>query len=90
MEATPVDASLVIDIVDQGSGISPEVARHLFEPFFTTKRDVGTGLGLWVSKRLVDQLGGNISFDSNIEAPGQGTRFSVRLPLATEGTGMTA
>ena len=90
IEAAPVDGSLVIDIFDQGPGISPQVASHLFEPFFTTKRDVGTGLGLWVSKCLVDQMGGSISFKTDVEAPRQGTRFTVRIPLVPRDAAATA
>jgi PAS domain S-box-containing protein len=90
VQASPENGYFVIDIVDQGGGISPEVASHLFEPFFTTKRDVGTGLGLWVSKRLIDQLGGTISFESNLEALAQGTRFTIRLPMAITDSAATA
>jgi PAS domain S-box-containing protein len=66
-----------IEVIDQGSGVASEVASRLFEPFFTTKKDIGTGLGLWVSRRLVEQLGGTISF-SNADA-GNGACFQVSL-----------
>jgi signal transduction histidine kinase len=73
------DNQLVVEIVDNGSGIPPNVQPHLFEPFFTTKPvGTGTGLGLVISNRIVgDRHGGEIEFESR---PGE-TRFKVRLPL---------
>jgi signal transduction histidine kinase len=74
------DDQLVVEIVDNGPGIPPEVQPHLFEPFFTTKPvGTGTGLGLIISNRIVaDRHGGEIEFESH---PGE-TRFKVRLRLA--------
>ena len=54
-----------------------EVRHRLFEPFFTTKRENGTGLGLWVTKSLVDKQDGSLRFRSTL---GVGTTFSVFLP----------
>ena len=73
------DDQLVVEIVDNGPGIPPEVQSHLFEPFYTTKPvGSGTGLGLIVSNRIVaERHGGEIEFESK---PGD-TRFKVRLPL---------
>jgi signal transduction histidine kinase len=73
------DNQLVVEIVDNGAGIPPEVQSHMFEPFYTTKAiGSGTGLGLIISNRIVaDRHGGEIEFESK---PGQ-TRFKVRLPL---------
>src|SRR6267154_535889 len=69
-----------IVIADTGSGISPEHRTKLFEPFYTTKQDVGTGLGLWVSREIVQKHGGSISLHSCV-APGRsGTVFSIFLP----------
>jgi signal transduction histidine kinase len=70
---------LVVEIVDNGSGIPANVQPHLFEPFFTTKPiGTGTGLGLVISNRIVgDRHGGEIEFESR---PGE-TRFKVRLPI---------
>ncbi len=70
---------LVIEILDNGSGIPLEIQAHLFEPFFTTKPvGTGTGLGLIISNRIVaDRHGGEIEFESH---PGK-TCFRVRLPL---------
>ena len=73
------DNQLVVEIVDNGPGIPPEVQAHMFEPFFTTKSvGTGTGLGLIISNRIVgDRHGGEIEFESR---PGE-TRFKVRLPI---------
>ncbi len=68
-----------IVVSDTGSGISEANRKHLFEPFFTTKADVGTGLGLWVSKGIVEKYGGEIVLD---EAGERGTSFRVRLVVA--------
>jgi PAS domain S-box-containing protein len=69
-----------IVIADTGSGISPAHRKKLFEPFYTTKEDVGTGLGLWVSREIVQKHGGNIILRSCV-APGHtGTVFSIFLP----------
>jgi signal transduction histidine kinase len=53
----------------------------LFEPFFTTKGAVGTGLGLWVSKQIVDNHGGSIRVRSSTEGIRRGTVFSVVVPV---------
>lgn len=73
------DNQVVVEIVDNGSGIPLEVQSRLFEPFFTTKAvGSGTGLGLIISNRIVaDRHGGEIEFESR---PGE-TRFKVRLPI---------
>ncbi len=67
---------LEIVVTDTGSGISEESRKHLFEPFFTTKNDVGTGLGLWVSKGIVEKHGGRISVDP-VGTVGTVVRFSL-------------
>ena len=68
-----------ITIADNGCGIpKPHLAR-LFEPFFTTKEDVGTGLGLWVSKGIVQRHGGSIRARSSTRAGESGTVFSLFL-----------
>lgn len=76
---------LQILVEDDGPGIPPEFERHLFEPFFTTKRDVGTGLGLWLTKEIVDRYGGNIEFlprDGGVN----GAVFRILLPSKTSST----
>ena len=68
-----------ITIQDTGTGISPEQAKHLFEPFYTTKGEKGTGLGLYVTKQLVERNGGKISVSSK---PNQGTLFTLEFKTA--------
>ena len=69
-----------LTVSDTGSGIPPEARPKIFEPFFTTKRDVGTGLGLWVCKSIVENHGGSIRVKSST-APGKSwTVVSVFLP----------
>ncbi len=79
------DNQLVVEILDNGRGIPPEVQARMFEPFFTTKAvGSGTGLGLLISHRIVaDRHGGEIEFESK---PGE-TRFRVRLPLVRAAVG---
>src|ERR1700731_2334467 len=73
------DDCVVVEIGDNGPGISPEVEAHIFEPFFTTKGvGEGTGLGLDTVQRIVKKHRGSIQVDSE---PGD-TRFQVRLPLS--------
>ena len=76
----PGDSVVRIDVVDNGVGISEGQIDSVFEPFFTTKEPGrGTGLGLAVSARLAEALGGGVAADSR---PDEGTRFSLILPRA--------
>ena len=69
--------SVIVEIADTGPGMSPETMEHAFDPFFTTKGvGQGTGLGLDISRRIVERHSGDISVDSR---PGE-TVFQVRLP----------
>ncbi len=71
-----------ITISDNGNGIARAVQSRIFEPFFTTKKDVGTGLGLWVCKGIVERHGGSIRLRSGTAAGNSGTVFSVFLPAS--------
>jgi signal transduction histidine kinase len=66
-------------VSDTGPGIPPEIIGRIFTPFFTTKGTKGTGLGLSMAESLVRGAGGAILVDST---PGQGTTFTLRVPLA--------
>jgi signal transduction histidine kinase len=66
-----------VAVRDDGSGVDPVCAARLFHPYFTTKKH-GTGLGLFVTRRLVTDHGGTVSFESH---PGEGTTFLVCLPV---------
>jgi len=68
--------TVILSVDDDGRGISLEDQPRLFEPYFTTKPQ-GTGLGLFVSRQIVEELGGALTFRSE---PGRGTTFEVRLP----------
>lgn len=69
-----------IDVVDQGPGIPGELIERIFEPFFTTKRpqaNQGLGLGLAISKRIIESAGGSLRLDRNTSS---GARFSIGVP----------
>jgi signal transduction histidine kinase len=76
LELAPGDA--VVRVEDDGPGIPPEVLRRVGEPFFTTRAQ-GTGLGLFLSRRLAERAGGTLRVESR---PGRGTTVTIRLPLA--------
>jgi signal transduction histidine kinase len=66
---------------DNGHGIEPGLFANIFEPFFTTKGEKGTGLGLWVSRGIVEKHGGYLRVRTNTRAGQSGTCFSVFLPI---------
>jgi PAS domain S-box-containing protein len=70
-----------IAVIDNGIGIPRDRRAQLFQPFFTTKGEKGTGLGLWVSRSLVEKNGGRIAVRSFGGSNVHGTAFSVVLPL---------
>jgi PAS domain S-box-containing protein len=74
-----------IMVADNGCGISGENLKRIFEPFFTTKKDTGTGLGLWVSRELMEKHGGRLTVRSNTKGPRVGTVFSLFLPGSAAG-----
>jgi len=69
---------LRVEVFDDGPGIAPDKIASILKPFFTTKEG-GTGMGLWISQMLVEQLGGKLEF-ANI--PDRGARFSFTLPVS--------
>jgi signal transduction histidine kinase len=73
------DPWVTIDVEDDGIGMDRETREKIFSLFFSSKGIKGTGLGLFISNKIVDKHGGEIRVDSE---PGRGTRFEVRLPLA--------
>jgi signal transduction histidine kinase len=70
-------------IEDDGPGVADENKERIFEPFFTTKRDVGTGLGLWVSREIVERHGGSIELAKR-ENGSRGAAFNVTFEALTE------
>lgn len=69
-----------IDIIDQGTGVPPELQERIFEAFFTTKETRGTGIGLWISRKFVEEYGGTLRVESSMDGPDRGSRFSIFLP----------
>lgn len=74
------DHTVVIRVSDTGPGIPSEIQGKIFDPYFTTKQQgEGTGLGLFVSRRLMESLGGQIKVSSEV---GRGTSFALVIPFA--------
>ena len=73
---------LHVEVVDNGTGIPPSMMRHMFELFHSTKGNRGTGLGLAVARKIVEEHDGSISVKSK---PGEGTTFTVKLPVYAHG-----
>ncbi len=83
----PMDYALIV-IRDTGCGMDAETLSHLFEPFFTTKdKDKGTGLGLATSYGIIQQHGGSIQVESELN---RGTSFRIYLPINTEAAAVEA
>jgi signal transduction histidine kinase len=68
---------LEFDILDNGIGMDPATQEKLFTPFFSSKGDKGTGLGLFIANKVIEQHGGQITVSS---APGRGSLFRVMIP----------
>ncbi len=69
-----------ITMADNGTGIPNASMQQIFEPFYTTKKDIGTGLGLWVSRGIVEKHGGSIRVRSRTSGRATGTTFLIFLP----------
>lgn len=80
IQARAEDGWVVLDVIDTGCGMPPDVAAKAFQPFVTTKPG-GHGLGLATAKKIVLAHGGTIAVQSE---PGRGTKFTVRLPVSRE------
>ncbi len=78
-DATSKIVKIIVE--DDGPGIAPEHRDHIFEPFFTTKKDVGTGLGLWVTKEIIERHSGTVEVRSSNGTDLSGTAFSITLPV---------
>jgi signal transduction histidine kinase len=73
-------AGVRVTIADNGTGIRRSDMANIFEPFFTTKKDLGTGLGLWMSNGIAQKHGGWIRVRSRANPEPRGTVFTVFLP----------
>ena len=69
-----------VRVSDKGTGITEENLSHLFEAFFTTKKDLGTGLGLWVSRGLIEKHNGTLTVETSTGQSDHGTTFTILLP----------
>jgi PAS domain S-box-containing protein len=69
---------VVIEVSDNGGGMTEDIIKHIFTPFFSTKKKLGTGMGLTLTKRMVSAHGGKLKVESE---PGGGTTFQVLLPI---------
>ncbi len=72
------DAHIIFTVSDSGVGMDAQTQEKLFTLFFSSKGRKGTGLGLFITKNIVEQHGGTISVSS---APGRGSRFTIKLPI---------
>ena len=70
-----------ISMLDNGPGIALEHTRQIFQPFYTTKGEQGTGIGLWVSRNIVEKHRGTLRMHSSVRPGRTGTCFSIFLPL---------
>jgi signal transduction histidine kinase len=81
LRLSSADSDAAITVSDNGCGMTPEIADRIWEPFFTTKGAEGTGVGLDVSRSIVEAHGGTIDC---LTAPDQGATFTIRLPVCNE------
>ena len=81
LASAPSCKGVRVTVLDTGAGIPLGVRRNLFAPFYTTKGEKGTGLGLWVSRGIIDKHEGSIHLSSRICEGNSGTAFSVFLPF---------
>jgi signal transduction histidine kinase len=79
-----------IVVADNGHGILPHHRERIFQPFFTTKRDVGTGLGLWVSKGIVEKHDGSVRLRTSTRNGVSGTTLVIDFPRETTSLARTA
>ena len=74
-------------VSDTGHGISKKHLGSIFEPFFTTKGERGTGLGLWVTRGIVEEQGGSLLLRSATHGPYRGTTIRISLPVSRSAGG---
>ncbi len=81
LSSDPGRKGVRVTVLDNGVGIPPGVRKNLFAPFYTTKGEAGTGLGLWVTRGIIEKHEGTIHFTSSVRPGRTGTAFSVFLPF---------
>jgi len=82
---TTHEEGLLTTITDDGIGINKEHLGRIFEPFFTTKGNLGTGIGLWVTRQLLERRGGQISVSSSTAPGNSGTSVTIYIPFVDPG-----
>jgi signal transduction histidine kinase len=87
VEAGEGPEQLILELEDEGPGVAPAVRERLFEPFVTFGKKRGTGLGLAVARRFVEDHGGTLELLSPGEAKARGAAFRITLPLNLQGSG---
>jgi PAS domain S-box-containing protein len=80
LEQNPEKPWARISIQDNGAGVPEALREKIFEPFFTTKKDVGTGLGLWLTKEILERHGGTIHIVPGVGRENAGAEFEILLP----------
>jgi PAS domain S-box-containing protein len=84
VRARRCEECVVVTVSDSGHGIHPANRASIFEPFFTTKGERGTGLGLWVTRGIVEEQGGKLHLRSNDSGPRRGTTIRITLPAVSK------
>jgi len=74
------DSAFRVCVADDGPGIAPEHLEKVFAPFFTTKGEKGTGVGLWVTRGIIEDMRGQIEVSSSMRPGRSGTAFTITLP----------
>jgi signal transduction histidine kinase len=74
------EKQVVFEITDNGIGMDQETRESLFTLFFSSKGNKGTGLGLYIADKIIDQHGGNIRVESK---PGEGSTFKIFIPMSS-------
>ncbi len=89
LRARVLGTSTVVTVSDSGHGIDKANLRSIFEPFFTTKGERGTGLGLWVTRGIVEEQGGSLRLRTSTKGRCRGTTIRISLPIAPPVSGST-
>lgn len=89
---TPQRSGVLFTVADNGTGMEPALCKRVFEAFYTTKEATGTGLGLWISREIVEKHRGSIHMRSRVASPGRssGTVFQFFIPDLPENTNPSA